>query len=87
MRVPACTHPPADALHRPLTHNPILRLLAGIGAALARWIQDRRMVAEIEGLDEATLRDIGVSREALLDHHWTSRTRARVENSLRRSWP
>lgn len=46
----------------------LARLVAGAADAFRHWRETRRMLAEIGTLDDATLRDLGVSRWQLQDH-------------------
>jgi uncharacterized protein YjiS (DUF1127 family) len=46
----------------------VAQMVARCAAALRRWRETRRMLAEVAALDDATLRDLGVSRWQLHDH-------------------
>jgi uncharacterized protein YjiS (DUF1127 family) len=64
MRTPLFLSFPGDALAVPAPSGLAARV-AGMLQALRRWQAERRTVAELGQLDEATLRDIGVTRADL----------------------
>jgi uncharacterized protein YjiS (DUF1127 family) len=47
---------------------PFAALVTHLATRWRRWIQGRRTLAEIETLDDATLRDIGVERREDVRH-------------------
>jgi uncharacterized protein YjiS (DUF1127 family) len=62
MHIPAYIHLPTDApVSRPAAPSPLLRAWRAVRA----WWDHQRTLAALEELDEATLRDIGVSRDDL----------------------
>lgn len=61
MRIPVFIHLPGDSLDLP-DGGSLASLPARALAAFRRWRAERRTIAELQRLDDATLRDIGVTR-------------------------
>lgn len=64
MRIPLFLPMPSDALPMPATHGLAARMTSLL-QAWRRWQAERRTNAELARLDDATLRDIGVTRADL----------------------
>lgn len=75
MRIPAYIHLPDDAPPAALPALPMPRLLARLALRFRLWRAEQRTLAEIERLDAATLRDIGVSAWQLREHFRAERER------------
>jgi uncharacterized protein YjiS (DUF1127 family) len=61
MRIPVFIHLPGDAMPLP-SGSGLAAGLSRLAAQFRRWRADRRTFAELRALDDATLRDIGVTR-------------------------
>ncbi|WP_270938473.1 DUF1127 domain-containing protein [Falsiroseomonas oryzae] len=78
MRIPAFIHLPGDAVaaHADAVRgNSLARWFGAILQLLQAWRDERRTLAEIARLDDATLRDIGVNRWELQAHMQAERER------------
>jgi uncharacterized protein YjiS (DUF1127 family) len=67
MQIPAFIHLPGNApmpapRHGSAIFGALARLAGAVWARLRAWHETRRTLEEVATLDEATLRDIGVSR-------------------------
>ncbi|HEV7268793.1 MAG TPA: DUF1127 domain-containing protein [Falsiroseomonas sp.] len=75
MQIPAFIHLPGDAFDVPA--GPRLGHLARRAlASIRQWVAEQRTFAELRKLDDATLRDIGVTRWDLRAGLVTARERA-----------
>jgi uncharacterized protein YjiS (DUF1127 family) len=62
MQINRLIHLPGDAVAARPAGGLAVQLLGRVVAALRRWHAEQRTLAEIDQLDDATLRDIGVDR-------------------------
>lgn len=64
MRIPVFIRLPGDAEAAAFPASPLTRL-AGLAGALRRWWRTQVTLDELGGLDDATLRDLGLDRRTL----------------------